>query len=123
LNGELKEQGQTMAVTLTESAAKHIQGQIARRGAGLGLRVGVKRVGCSGYAYTLDYADEVRADDRVFESNEASVVVDAESLSYLDGTRIDFVKEGLKQSFAFDNPNVDNPCGCGESFSLKPSVK
>jgi len=112
-----------MAVTLTESAAKHIQGQIARRGAGLGLRVGVKRVGCSGYAYTLDYADEVRADDRVFESNEASVVVDAESLSYLDGTRIDFVKEGLKQSFAFDNPNVDNTCGCGESFSLKPSVK
>jgi len=112
-----------MAVTLTESAAKHIQGQIARRGTGLGLRVGVKRVGCSGYAYTLDYADEVRTDDRVFESNEASVVVDAESLSYLDGTRIDFVKEGLKQSFAFDNPNVDNTCGCGESFSLKPSVK
>ena len=83
------------------------------------MRVGVKKVGCSGFAYTFDYADEVRASDRLFESHDAAVVVDADSLPYLDGSRLDFVKDGLKQTFAFDNPNVDNTCGCGESFSLK----
>lgn len=112
-----------MAITLTESAAKHIQAQLARRGTGLGLRVGVKKVGCSGFAYTFDYADEVRAGEHLFESHDATVVVDADSLSILDGSRLDFVKEGLKQAFAFDNPNVDNTCGCGESFSLKESVR
>ena len=108
-----------MAITLTENAAKQITGQLAKRGKGLGLRVGIKKVGCSGFAYTFDYADEVRDGDQLFESHSAKVVIDPESLSFLDGSRLDFVKEGLKQSFKFDNPNVDNTCGCGESFSVK----
>lgn len=112
----------TVAISLTENAAKHIRTQLAQRGAGLGLRVGVKKVGCSGYAYTFDYADEVRAGDQLFESHDATIVVDGDTLLFLDGSRIDFVKDGLKQVFAFDNPNVDNTCGCGESFSLKKAV-
>jgi iron-sulfur cluster assembly protein len=112
-----------MAITLTESAANQIKTQLARRGAGLGLRVGVKKVGCSGFAYTFDYADDVRDGDRVFEAHDATVVIAADSLSFLDGSRLDFVKDGLKQMFAFDNPNVDNTCGCGESFSLKEATK
>jgi iron-sulfur cluster assembly protein len=112
-----------MAITLTEDAAKQIQRQLAKRGKGLGLRVGVKKVGCSGFAYTFDYADEVRPGDRLFEAHEAKVLVDGESLSFLDGSRVDFVKEGLKQMFKFDNPNVDSTCGCGESFSLKETEK
>ena len=112
-----------MAIALTESAARHINQQLKRRGNGLGLRVGVKKVGCSGFAYTFDYADELREGDRSFESHDATIVVDAESLSFLDGSRLDFVKDGLKQMFAFDNPNVDNTCGCGESFSLKEATK
>ena len=83
------------------------------------MRVGVKNVGCSGFAYTYDYADEVRADDQLFEAHDAKLVVDAKSLEYLDGSTLDFVKEGLKQMFKFDNPNVDATCGCGESFSVK----
>jgi iron-sulfur cluster assembly protein len=113
----------TMVVTLTESAARQIKNQLARRGKGLGLRVGVKKVGCSGFAYTFDYADEVRDGDGVFESHDATVVVAADSLSFLEGSRLDFVKDGLKQMFAFDNPNVDNTCGCGESFSPKEATK
>ena len=112
-----------MAITLTENAAKQIRTQLAKRGKGLGLRVGVKKVGCSGFAYTFDFADEVRAGDSVFEAHDATVVVDADSLSFLDGSRLDFVKEGLKQMFKFDNPNVDNTCGCGESFSVKETSK
>ena len=108
-----------MAITLTENAARQIQSQLAKRGKGLALRIGVKKVGCSGLAHTFDYADEVRAGDQLFESHNAKVVVDADSLPVLDGSRIDFVKEGLKQMFKFDNPNVDSACGCGESFSLK----
>ena len=83
------------------------------------MRVGVKKVGCSGFAYTYDYADDVRAGDQVFESHDTKVVVDGESLEFLDGSTLDFVKEGLKQAFKFDNPNVDATCGCGESFSVK----
>lgn len=112
-----------MAITLTESAARQIRNHLARRGTGLGLRVGVKKVGCSGFAYTFDYADEMREGDRSFEAHDATVVVTAESLSFLDGSRLDFVKDGLKQMFAVDNPNVDNTCGCGESFSLKETIK
>ena len=112
-----------MAITLTENAAKHIRTQLLQRGTGLGLRIGVKKVGCSGFAYTFDFADEVRAGDSVFEAHDAAVVVAADSLSFLDGSRIDFVKDGLKQMFTFDNPNVDNACGCGESFSLKETSK
>ena len=107
-----------MAITLTENAAKQIRKQLAKRGKGLALRIGVKKVGCSGFAYTFDYADEVRADDQMFESYNANVVVDAGSLSYVNGSRIDFVREGLNESFKFENPNGDNTCGCGESFSL-----
>ena len=112
-----------MAITLTENAARQIQNQLAKRGKGLGLRVGVKKVGCSGFAYTFDYADEVRAGDRMFEAHNAKVLVDADSLSFLDGARVDFVKEGLKQMFKFDNPNVDSTCGCGESFNIKETAK
>lgn len=112
-----------MAITLTENAAKQIRKQLAKRGKGLALRIGVKKVGCSGFAYTFDYADEVRAGDQMFESYDASVVIDAGSLPFLDGSRVDFVKEGLNDSFRFENPNVDNTCGCGESFSLKESAK
>ena len=112
-----------MAITLTENAAKQIRAQLAKRGSGLGLRVGIKKVGCSGFAYTFDYADDVRADDRAFEAHDARLVVDAESLAVLDGSRLDFVKEGLKQMFKFENPNVDSTCGCGESFNLKEAAK
>jgi iron-sulfur cluster assembly protein len=108
-----------MAITFTESAAKRIGGQLAQRGKGIGLRLGVKKVGCSGFAYTFDFADEVRVGDSAFEAHGATVVVGAESLPLLDGAKLDFVKEGLKQMFTVDNPNVDNTCGCGESFSLK----
>jgi iron-sulfur cluster assembly protein len=108
-----------MGIHLTESAAKQIQTQLAKRGRGLGLRVGVKKVGCSGFAYTYDYADEVRPDDRSFESFGTTVVVDASSLDFLSGSTLDYVREGLKQAFKFENPNVDAMCGCGESFSVK----
>ena len=108
-----------MAIQLTENAARQIQKQLAQRGRGIGLRVGVKDVGCSGFGYTYDYADEVRPDDRQFEAHDAKLVVDAKSLEVLDGSTLDFVKEGLKQVFRFTNPNVDATCGCGESFSVK----
>ena len=111
-----------MAITLTENAAKQIRTQLSKRGKGLGLRVGVKKVGWSGFAYTFDYADEVRDGDRRFESHDATVVTDAQSLSFLDGSRLDFVKDGLKQAFKFENPNVDSTCGCGESFNVKESA-
>ena len=108
-----------MAITLTQSAAQQIRTQLAKRGRGLGLRVGVKKVGCSGFAYTYDYADEVRPEDQLFESFGTKVVVDAKSLELLTGSTLDYVKEGLKQAFKFENPNVDATCGCGESFSIK----
>jgi iron-sulfur cluster assembly protein len=108
-----------MAITFTENAAKRIRSQLAQRGRGIGLRLGVKKVGCSGFAYTFDFADEVRAGDSAFEAHDATLVVDANSLPFVDGAKLDFVKEGLKQMFTVDNPNVDNTCGCGESFSLK----
>lgn len=111
-----------MTINLTESAAKQIKVQLAKRGHGVGLRLGVKKVGCSGYAYTYDYADEVRDGDKLFEMLDAKVVVDSESLLFLDGSTLDFVREGLKQTFRVDNPNVDATCGCGESFSVKASV-
>jgi iron-sulfur cluster assembly protein len=112
-----------MAIVLTESAAKQIQSQLAKRGKGLGLRVGIKKVGCSGFAYKFDYADEVQAGDQLFEAHNATLVVDADSLPLLDGSRLDFVKDGFKHTFKFDNPNVEASCGCGESFSVKEPVK
>ena len=108
-----------MTIHLTESAAKQIQAQLAKRGHGLGLRVGVKKVGCSGFAYTYDYADEIREGDALFESHGTKIVVDPKSLEFMNGSTLDFVKEGLKQAFKFQNPNVDAMCGCGESFSVK----
>ncbi len=112
-----------MTITVTEAAAKQIRAQISKRGKGLGLRVGVKPVGCSGFGYNYDYADEVREDDHVFEAHDARLVVDAKSLGYIDGARFDFVTEGLKQTFKFENPNVDSTCGCGESFNLKTGTE
>jgi len=108
-----------MAITLTENAAKQIQDQLVKRGKGLGLRIGVEKVGCTGLAHTFDYADEICDGDHTFESHNARVVLDADSLLMLDGSHIDFVTDGLKQMFKFDNPNVESECGCGESFNLK----
>jgi iron-sulfur cluster assembly protein len=108
-----------MAIQLTESAAKQINAQIAKRGKGLGLRVGVKKTGCSGWAYTYDYADAVQGGDQVFEAHDAKLVIDGESLEFLEGSTVDYVREGLKQAFKVNNPNVDATCGCGESFTVK----
>jgi len=108
-----------MAITLTERAAKQIQRQLEKRGKGIALRIGIKKVGCTGLAHTFDIADETRPGDHSFEEHDARVLIDADSLVYLDGSRIDFVTEGLKQMFKFDNPNVDSECGCGESFNVK----
>jgi iron-sulfur cluster assembly protein len=112
-----------MAISVSENAARQIQNQLAKRGKGVGLRVGVKKVGCSGYAYTFEYADEIHPGDQLFEAHNAKLVVDADTLSFLDGSRLDFVKEGFKQVFKFDNPNVNSTCGCGESFDIKQSAK
>jgi iron-sulfur cluster assembly protein len=110
-------------IQLTENAAKQIKTQLSKRGKGLGLRVGIKKNGCSGWAYTYDYADEVRAGDQVFEAYDSKLVVDEKSLEFIDGAKLDFVKDGLKQVFKFDNPNVDATCGCGESFSVKEKTQ
>ena len=107
-----------MAISLSESAAERVRNRLLSRGRGLGLRVGVKASGCSGYSYVVDYADEAHADDRVFESQGVKVFVDAASLGALDGMRIDFVRQGLNVSFRFENPNVRGECGCGESFTV-----
>lgn len=111
-----------MSITLTESAAKHIKSQLAKRGRGVGLRLGVKRVGCSGLAYTMEFADAVGESDVAFESHGAAVVVERAYLNYLDGTRVDFRREGLSEAFRFDNPNVAATCGCGESFSVEKTA-
>ncbi len=107
-----------MAINLTENAARQIQKSLAKRGKGVGLRLGVKKVGCSGLAYTFDYADDVGADDALFESHDAKVIVGKEALQYLDGSTLDFAREGLKEAFKFENPNAKSECGCGESFSV-----
>ena len=108
-----------MAITLTPSAARQIQSSVEKFG-GIGLRLGVKTVGCSGFAYTFDMAQQVGTDDRVFEGHDAKVVVDSAALAYLDGSELDFVRDGFKQLFAVKNPNVADMCGCGESFSVAP---
>jgi len=107
-----------MAVTLTESAAAHIRSQIEKSGKGIGLRLGVKKAGCSGFAYVLDIADEIHDSDKVFESHGTKVLVDVESLPFLEGTELSYVKDGLGHVFKFNNPNVKNECGCGESFAV-----
>ncbi|WP_096698310.1 iron-sulfur cluster assembly accessory protein [Polaromonas sp. AER18D-145] len=108
-----------MTMTLTENAALQIQRRLEKRGKGIALRIGVKKVGCTGLAHTFELIDELGPGDHSFESHGARIVVDAASLEFLDGSRIDFVTEGLKQTFKFDNPNVENECGCGESFNVK----
>lgn len=107
-----------MAITLTEAAATHVKDYLSKRGKGVGLRLGVRTTGCSGMAYVLEFADEVAANDSVFEDNDVKVIVDEKSLVYLDGTELDFGKEGLNEGFKFNNPNVKDECGCGESFNI-----
>jgi len=107
-----------MAITLTDSAAERVRSFLASRGHGIGLRLGIRRTGCSGYAYVVNYADEVGEDDLVFDSGGVKVVVDPESMPLIDGTEGDFVRHGLSEAFRFRNPNVKGECGCGESFSV-----
>jgi len=107
-----------MAVTLTESAAKHVAAQLSKRGRGVGLRLGVRTSGCSGLAYKIEFADEPRDEDVRFESHGVTVLVDPKSLPYLEGTELDFAREGLNEGFKFNNPNVKDACGCGESFNV-----
>ncbi|TDJ42243.1 MAG: iron-sulfur cluster assembly protein IscA [Gammaproteobacteria bacterium] len=107
-----------MAITLTESAADRVRNHLEARGSGIGLRLGIKKTGCSGFAYVINYADEIRPDDVVFDDSGITVVVDPEALEFIDGTQIDFIKEGLNEAFKFRNPNASGECGCGESFSV-----
>jgi iron-sulfur cluster assembly protein len=107
-----------MSISLTTSAADRVRSHLARRGHGLGLRLSIKSTGCSGYSYVVDYADTARPDDLVFEDQGIRLYVDPESFPVLDGTRVDFVREGLNESFQFQNPNVKAECGCGESFTV-----
>jgi iron-sulfur cluster assembly protein len=107
-----------MPISLTPAAAERVRTFMANRGKGVGLRLGVKQTGCSGFAYVVSYADEVGASDTVFDDAGVRVVVDAESLRYVDGTQIDFVRQGLNEAFKFRNPNVKGECGCGESFNV-----
>jgi iron-sulfur cluster assembly protein len=108
-----------MAVTLSENAAKHVANFIAKRGKGFGLRLGVRTSGCSGMAYKLEFADAANEEDLVFESHGVKVLIDPKSLPYIDGTELDYTKEGLNEGFKFNNPNVHDECGCGESFNVK----
>lgn len=107
-----------MAITLTESAANRVANHLEKRGHGIGLRLGIKRTGCSGWAYVIDYADEQGENDVIFEDHGVRVVVDRDHLSYLDGTELDYAREGINEAFKFRNPNVQDECGCGESFSV-----
>ncbi|MGE0072884.1 MAG: iron-sulfur cluster assembly protein IscA [Thiomonas sp.] len=107
-----------MAVTLTERAAQQVQRHLAKRGAGIGVRLGVKTTGCSGMAYKLEFVDAPAPEDLMFESHGVKVVVDPKSLPYVDGTELDFVRQGLNEGFQFNNPNEKDRCGCGESFRV-----
>ena len=107
-----------MAISMTPAAADRVRSFLANRGKGLGLRVDVKTTGCSGLAYVLEFVDELNDDDQVFEHNDLKLIVDGKSLVYIDGTQLDFVKEGLNEGFQFNNPNVNGECGCGESFTV-----
>ncbi len=107
-----------MAISITPAAADRVKHFLANRGRGLGLRLGVKSTGCSGYAYVVNYADDLAEGDVVFEAQGVKIIVDPQSLSYIDGTEVDFVKQGLNEAFRFRNPNVRGECGCGESFTV-----
>lgn len=107
-----------MGISLTEPAAERVNAFLESRGKGVGLRIGVKTTGCSGMAYVLEFIDDINEEDQVFESKGVKLVVDPKSLIYLDGTELDFTKEGLNEGFKFNNPNVKDMCGCGESFTV-----
>ena len=107
-----------MPVTLTENAARHVSNYIAKRGKGMGLRLGVKTTGCSGLAYKLEFADAPNPEDQLFESHGVKVLIDPKSLAYLEGTELDYTREGLNEGFKFNNPNEKDRCGCGESFHV-----
>ncbi len=107
-----------MAITMTDAAVQHVARYLEKRGHGFGIRLGVRTSGCSGMAYVLEFVDEKQDEDQVFESQGVRVVIDPKSLLYLDGTELDFVKEGLNEGFKFNNPNVSSECGCGESFNV-----
>ena len=107
-----------MAISITESAARRVSAYLEKRGQGVGLRLGVKSTGCSGYSYVINYADSVDGEDVVFEDRGVKIVVDPAALKLIDGTEVDFVKNGLNEAFSFKNPNVTGECGCGESFNI-----
>jgi iron-sulfur cluster assembly protein len=107
-----------MAISLTEKAAKHVNLNLQKRGKGIGLRLGVRTTGCSGLAYEIEYVDEPATEDQMFETQGIKVFVDPKSLPYIDGTELDFAREGLNEGFKFQNPNVKDECGCGESFRV-----
>ena len=107
-----------MAITLTEPAAERVKSFLENRGSGIGLRLGVKTMGCSGMGYVVEFVDEINDDDEVFESHGVKIMVDTKSLVYLDGTEVDFAKEGLNEGFKFNNPKEKDACGCGESFTV-----
>lgn len=107
-----------MSVSLTESAALQIKKQLAKRGKGIGLKLGVKKSGCSGYAYVLDYADTLTDNDAVFEGYGVKVIITENDLEFVNGIELDYRKEGINEAFKFNNPNVKGTCGCGESFSV-----
>jgi len=107
-----------MAITMSDAAAKRVRAFMENRGKGIGLRLGIKTTGCSGLAYVLEFVDELEAGDEVFEEKGVKVVIDKKSLVYLDGTQLDFEREGLNEGFTFKNPNVKDECGCGESFTV-----
>ncbi|CAD5375546.1 FeS cluster assembly protein [Pseudomonas sp. OF001] len=107
-----------MAISMTEAAAQHVRRSLEGRGKGEGIRLGVRTTGCSGLAYVLEFVDEQASEDLVFESFGVKVFIDPKSLSYLDGTELDFTREGLNEGFKFNNPNVRSECGCGESFNV-----
>ncbi len=107
-----------MAIQVTEAAAKQIQNSLSSRGKGIGIRLGITTTGCSGFAYVMEFVDALQEEDQVFNEHGIKLVVDAKSLVYLDGTEVDFVKQGLNEGFEFSNPNSKGECGCGESFSV-----
>lgn len=107
-----------MAISMTAAAADRVRNFLHNRGKGIGLRVGVKTTGCSGLAYVLEFVDSLNPDDEVFDHDDLKLIVDGKSLVYIDGTQLDFVKEGLNEGFQFNNPNVNGECGCGESFTV-----
>ena len=110
--------GDQMGITVTDAASRHIKGYIANRGKGIGLRLSVKTTGCSGMAYVLEVSDKIDPEDLVFEDRGVKVIVDPKSFLYLDGTELDYTREGINEGFRFNNPNVKDTCGCGESFNI-----